>query len=330
MYKTRLLRTPLGAALTNAVLRVDGLLGLPQIVEEEIIKHTVKAGSEAATQIRKNIEKVEMLVGWVDDFAVPTDETFKASAEERLRELEDLLKRVPFDFEQAKAALQRVMNETPPNGPKRQQYKDSVIWESVLELSRDYTVHFVTEDGDFFEAGNSGKVLASNLKEDCNVNDREVFVHNGLESYLQSLRETVPPLDRQRLGDEIERALIQELRQFATDKDFELDSLVDAPISAFLTENMNVLALSFELIHRASVVLKSGEEIAARLITRGECSYNLRDKAVSDVRKDSIQLLDTDGNVIQGRGGSVVYGSGIVGGGSHRRSYSLRAPLDEE
>jgi hypothetical protein len=305
-------------------------LGLPQIVEAEIIKHTVKDGIRAAARIRENLEKVKMLVGWVDDFAVPTDEMFKASAEERLRELEDLLKRVPFDFEQLEAALQRVMNETPPNGPNNQQYKDSVIWESVLELSRDYTVHFVTEDKDFFEEGNPNKGLASNLEEDCIVNGREVFVHYRLESYLKSLREAVPPLDRQRLRDQIERALIRDLRQFATDKDFELNTLVDAPISAFLTENMYVLALSFELVHRASVVLKSGEEIAAKLITRGECSYNLRDKAVSDVRKDSIQLLDTYGDAIQEKGANIVYGSAIVGGDPHRRFYSLREPLDEE
>ncbi len=80
MYKTRLLRTPLGAALANAVLRVDGLLGLPQIVEDEIVKQTVRVGSEAAAHIRENMSSIEILLGWVDEFAVPEDDAFERSA----------------------------------------------------------------------------------------------------------------------------------------------------------------------------------------------------------------------------------------------------------
>ncbi len=253
-----------------------------------------------------------------------------SGAQGRLRELEGLLKRVPFNFEQAKSALQRVMNETPPNRPKDQQYKDSVVWEAVLELSRDYKVPFVTEDKGFFEDRNPSKGLASNLSEDCSVDDRDISVHYGLESYLKSLRETVPPLNHQKLAEEIEHVLEEELDQFAADKDFERSTLVDWKVSTFLTENANVLALSFELVHRASVVLESNEEIAAKLITSGECSYNLREKSISDIRKDSIQLLDTDGNLIQGKGINFIYVSGLIGDGPGRKFYSLREHFHEE
>jgi predicted nucleic acid-binding protein len=96
VYKTSLLRTALGAALINSLLRVDGLLGLPEIVEEEIIKHTVKAGHESAAQIIGNYGEIARLVGWVDEYLPPTGPQFEASARERLQEFEGLLKRVPY------------------------------------------------------------------------------------------------------------------------------------------------------------------------------------------------------------------------------------------
>jgi hypothetical protein len=44
VHKTNLLRTALGAALINSLWRLEGLLGLPEVVEEEIAKNTVKLG----------------------------------------------------------------------------------------------------------------------------------------------------------------------------------------------------------------------------------------------------------------------------------------------
>jgi hypothetical protein len=46
VYKTSLLRTALGAALINYLVRLKGVLGLPEVVEEEIVKQTAKFGAE--------------------------------------------------------------------------------------------------------------------------------------------------------------------------------------------------------------------------------------------------------------------------------------------
>jgi hypothetical protein len=103
-------------------------------------------------------------------------------------------------------------------------------------------------------------------------------------------------------------------------------------MSAFLTENPDTLALSFELVHRALVVLTSeeGEEIEATLLTKGECSYNLRRNTASDVRKDSVVLLSPEGDLIEGKGVSYIYTGGLAEPGGRRgRPYTLREPVDE-
>ncbi len=331
VYRTSLLRTPLGAAFINALIRLEGRLGLPEVVEEEIIKHTVRAGQKAAAQMIENARKIERLIGWAEPSwsAGPTVTQFESSARARLLELDALIERVPFNLEQARSALQRVMDETPPNGSGNQQYKDSVIWEAALDLSKEYSVHFVTQDKAFFENRDPRKGLASDLNKDCAPEDRSISVHYGMESYLESTRETVPPLDYGRLASEIDRAIRKDLARVASEQDFELGELGDSAVSVFLTENANVLALSFELVHRASVVLPSGD-IAARLVTKGECSYNLSQDSVFDIRKSSVELLDQEGNLIDEKivGHFYVYAP-FIGEESRRRPYTLHQRLDE-
>jgi predicted nucleic acid-binding protein len=335
VYKTDLLRTPLGSALTHALLQVEGHLGLPSIIEEEIIKHVVRRGGELAAEILEKASKVAHLLGQVDErlMAVPTDDEFEKSAKEKLRELDDLLLRVPFTFEHAKSALRRVMDETPPNGRNNQQYKDSAIWEAVLELSHTHTVHFVTEDKGFFTDRTPSKGLASNLKEDRDAMGGKIIVHYGVRSCLDALEEDVPPLDYQGMAFVIDHAIVEDLRDIAADKEFGLGKVVDWNISAFRTEKLGILALSFELVYKAFDVspLRDEEETEATLIVKGECSFDLRDQAASDVRKESVRLLDAQGSLIPGKAVSYVYGGGIAMGGERlrRRPYELRIPLDE-
>jgi len=84
VYKTSLLRTVLGAAITNSVVRLGAVVGLPEVVEEEIVKHAVKFGTEAAARIRKDLERVEKLVGYKDTYSPPGEDRFEAGAKERL------------------------------------------------------------------------------------------------------------------------------------------------------------------------------------------------------------------------------------------------------
>lgn len=110
-----------------------------------------------------------------------------------------------------------MMEETPPNGHRNQQYKDYVIWEAVRELSQTHIVHFATEDKAFFENHNPGKGLVQSIEE-CEAEDKDIFAHSSLESFLESLDEAVPPLDYQTIAEAVDIAVIDDLAQIASDK----------------------------------------------------------------------------------------------------------------
>ena len=59
VYKTSLLRSVLGAVLANSLVRLDAVVGLPDVVEVELVKHAVKVGTEATARIRRDLKKVE-------------------------------------------------------------------------------------------------------------------------------------------------------------------------------------------------------------------------------------------------------------------------------
>lgn len=69
-----------------------------------------------------------------------------------------------FTFDQAQGALRRVLDKVPPNAEKNQQYKDTLIWEAALELSRELEVVLVTSDHGFYSDRDPGKGLAAELR----------------------------------------------------------------------------------------------------------------------------------------------------------------------
>jgi hypothetical protein len=129
-----LLRTPMGSALLYILRQSSGYIGLPEIIEEELIKHTLKSGLEAVGNINKEFKTIEAIMG-SSHYTVPDKAKLEAVIKERLTDLDDLFIRVPFTLEHAKLALRRVFEGTPPNGLKNQQFKDSAIWEAILTIS---------------------------------------------------------------------------------------------------------------------------------------------------------------------------------------------------
>src|SRR5205814_1112798 len=115
----------------------------------------------------------------------------------------------------------------PPNGPKNQQFKDSVIWQVVLALSADFTTHLVSMDWGFFrvrEDPSSG--LAPNLKEDCRSVETVIKLHYDLASCLIVLTRETPVFDEPRLVSLIYDALMPRLRTEMARRGF---GIIEAP-----------------------------------------------------------------------------------------------------
>src|SRR5882672_5388347 len=101
-----LLRSPSASALLFSLVRVRGLLGLPEIVEMELRKQALRIAREIREEIVHDTRQLGDLLGsspnqLVDDQDLPTDDQINATVQGRLDALEKVVIRVPFTFEHA-------------------------------------------------------------------------------------------------------------------------------------------------------------------------------------------------------------------------------------
>lgn len=325
VYSTRLLTTALGAALLYIVGRTNSQLALPEVIEQEIRKHTVNRGMDAVNKIDESYRLIEMLMGRRDDYRVPSQDALANRVDERLSELSEIVHRVPFTFEHARGALMRVLEETPPNRFKDQQFKDSVIWEAALELSKEKRVHFVTEDTAFFIDRKPEKGLAKNLKEEA---DGQIEVFYELSNYLNRIKEETPQLDEAALAKKINEVLSKYLLERATEKDYEIGDLEGYEMALYLTEKPQLLAVDFELTYTVHGLKASGEQppISGLQKVKGNGGYDIREDSIEDVAIERIETWSLDGESLPGFGLVVIRGESAVIG---RRTipYKLKEPV---
>jgi hypothetical protein len=301
---------------------------VPEVIEEEIKKHTYKRGKEAVSSIRDNFRLIEQLMGSRNDYRVPSDTDFVSRVESRLAELGGLICRKNFTLNQARGALKRVFEETPPNGYKNQQFKDSVIWETILEVAENYDVDFVTEDKAFFKDSKPQNVLASNLLEDASLVLGKIRVFYKLQNYLDETRAETPPLDKDRISKEINSALSQDLHEKAVDKGYTLNWLFRSKVDVFLTEQPDIAAVDFELSYLVSdVAIPDTEDVVeADLIVKGSCGCNVISYGVADLYLESIKISTKDGEQIPTYG--TVNLKGTVHFGRRDIPYQFKELLD--
>ena len=121
----------------------------------------------------------------------------------------------------------------------------------------------------------------------------------------------------------------EDLKKKAVDKGYELDDLSEFNISAYLTEKPNFVAIQFELTYQTEgIKLPETEEVTDAVeLVEGNCIYQLVDHTVSEVRFDSISLVDKAGQRIPAFGEKFL----LVGEAVGRRMipYTLRELLRE-
>jgi len=326
-----LLKTPMGSALLYILKQSNGKIGLPEIIEEETIRNTVKIGIKSVEAINKNFETIKMLMGFIKPYELPEKEKIEAVVTERLAELEDLIIRIPFTWEHAKSALRRVNEKTPPN-EKNQQFKDSAIWEAILTLLDSYTVHFITADNHFFKGNNSGTGhLAGNLQTDCYNRGGNVYIYNNIAACLEKLQKEVPPLDISNIILKIDGIINDQLRrELLTEVGFEITELANeiSSVLPFLTELKDNLALSFELFYNCIDIQNddSNKRKDAILRIKGSCLYEFNTQILSNLEVDFERIYWEDPNGELGRRG-VVYASAVIGG-IEQINYTFREPVD--
>jgi putative transposase len=135
-FSTLLLRTPTAAALLHLLTRAAGAIALPEVVERELRAKLVERGSKASQAVKSGMSDIQRLLGSVREWDAPSDERFAAAIADRLEQLAGVLDRVPLRHENTLAALDRVVHGLRPTVGEKEEFRDQLVWQAVLEVAR--------------------------------------------------------------------------------------------------------------------------------------------------------------------------------------------------
>ena len=320
-----MLRSPTAAALLYSLRAQGGLLGLPYILEEEIKRHALELGVRARDTVEAGLDDLRRLLGSAPSPTMPGEVALRGAAERRFAELEPMLHRVDFDFEQATDALTRVLDEIPPNGPKNQQYKDTLLWVAVLRLAVDFDVVFTTADKGFFADRDPAKGLEAELLIDLADRGVTVTAVGELARAAVLLRATQPAVDLEALTSVIDVAVAPLVDDAATPSDFHRGRRIGSHLEVFATERPDTLAVSFTITYDLDDRRAPGRGLPQAIAT-GDCLVVDRETVV-ELRPDRVDLDWIEPSGEAGHRGHV-YASASMHLGERHEPWTVRTPLD--
>lgn len=322
-----LLNSAMGAALLFAIQQRDGRLGWPEVIEDEIRRQARRGADEAINRVRDGLRELEILVGWRPDPKLPSRDDVGTAINQRIAELSRLLIRVPFTIEHARAALRRVNEEMPPNASKNQQFKDSAIWEAILELAATCRVHFVTGDRGFYQGRDLKNALAKELADECGRAGFEIHVYPELARCAEALRTAAPPFDTAAIVGALDAPLRLEVGGASAKHDFALGVITKSSVSAFVTERLSILAIRYDIVY-------SGADTSSRVPPRTEISirasgnarFDIGSGIASDVHLGHVEIsyLDAEG---EHKHANIYLAVGTLTLGERRVRYRLEHPI---
>jgi hypothetical protein len=282
-----LLNTPLGAAMLFSLQRKGGVLGLPEVIEKELSKILGSLAVEAA-------QKFDEAASILDDLGLYQvhDPQFdlgdvRQHALDGLEKLEPFIVRSELTLAQARGALARVIAEQPPNSPRNQQFKDSLIWEAIVHWSDSYNVTFITGDKGFFEGRQFSSGVAEGLRDEARHLNIVVYSLANISTYLAELSEGLTNLEEEGLRRQIWRGIMPRVEAAGEKWNFKLGERRDQDEAVFLTRTKGALAVQFsqtlQIKHRPARLA----DLTGTYSISGSCLYLIDEDRIDQLTIDS-------------------------------------------
>ncbi|KAB1119123.1 hypothetical protein [Micromonospora aurantiaca] len=300
------LGSPIGLTLIAALKRDRSLrLAIPEILGGELDKHRAETASSLLRRLRDVSADIGTVTG--DHLAAGmvtlTEESVEVLIRERLLPIAEQAFYPDMTLEEVRRALIKVNAEVPPNGPKNQQMKDSLLWESCVTLAGKYCVYLITGDKAFYRDRHAEKGLAENLSSEPAVKDGRLKVFPSLESALQVFApessadsgEIVSRNSRDLIAEEASNAFLRS--SVAADIPEARLRLRGVVPTYFRTEVPHVFATSFTAFF--NVEQDAEAEGKGEAAVSGECRLDTRQATIDSVSLHSIhwRLPDAAGGV---------------------------------
>lgn len=298
---SNLLRSELGKALLHSIHRAKGSLGLPEVVEMELVARGTDMVLGAAAKARSHISFLEGILGARINVTLPKRNKLKEAVKARIRWLGPMIQRFPLTLDQARRAIARLVAGTPLSGPNHEEFRDALIWEMALELARTTRVFLVTADRNFYEERDFEKGLSTCLREDINNSEAQIEVFAELGQCIARLGDEVPvpAINYRILVPEITKVIRKEVVTSAQARGFGLVAVQDSKVAHFPTDVPSMVAVAFSIKYELIDLNVSNEQerTNAHVVVKGECSYEPDTHHVERVGFEVMEFtwIDPDG-----------------------------------
>jgi hypothetical protein len=318
--KEHLLRTATGAAFLYAVRQIGGKLLLPDVTRREIIACVARTGADAVKNMERGLSIVQKFTGSCPGITLPSQDAFRQSAEARLNEISDVVTSVEILERHLRNALNRVIERRPP-ASSTEQFRDCLLWECSLDVNQNCLL--VTEDGDFLDKNDKGKVLSPALADE---GAGRVRLFLSIADALRSIQPQLPHINDEAIAQALGDAVLSEIERHISDQGWQTGHRVGSSIELYATERPNataaVFTLEFQALGGEDLYGRSVEEGVARI--SGECILT-SDLDISELALNEFQLATLEGDRM--KGGAVFAKGATLTIGTPILPYSVRAPV---
>jgi hypothetical protein len=324
-----MLRHQMAAALLFGLqAQSDALIGLPDVIRDEVLLHLVEKHQAAQRDMKRASGEIRQILGRAREVQEHSDDDVKKAFETRLRELSSLVEILPATDDDLRDAGWMVLKCSPPTSRGSQQYKDSVIWRVALRAAEHSDVYLVTSDGAFFAGKDSGQ-LADSLAKEVTELGRSLTIFRSVEDLLQHWSTNEPSLQTQALREMVSKAVAQELSAILPAYGaFIIQGVAHTAIEVFLTEVHDHVAVSGDFeYYLAEPEFADYAEPQAGAAVRASATVGLDGPEVLEVTLDSAKIFAVTSHDDRDIA-NVIFGRGAVSLGVRYEPYSLRAKLD--
>lgn len=301
-----------GEALIYHLKNTNGLIALPSLTRREVTTRGVRNLEKLLKDREKVKEALKKVNVSISDDIPPSNDELVEVVEGHLEEQQELIFPIEHTFEQMQAALDRVIQELPPN-VSTEQFRDSLLWEIVLDYGKAKEIHFITNDTDFYERGSNSKQLAKHLENELTNSPYKITVFPDLRSYLHAMQAYLSPPKKELILNLLIPKIMIFLEKNESRYEFLTGELTASSIEAIPTTINKELALTFSITLSASnIKLEDATRVQGYINVSGNCKYKEITRELDQLYILRVEYIGLDNNPL---GGSVyLYGAGAPAG----------------
>lgn len=299
--REQLLLSSKARVLTDIIVRLGGVIGLPTVVRQEVL-------AVVPRNVQTDIEKANERLGFAGallrrDFAVgmPESDRIGSAVLRRIQdELGDLIEDMPHTPELVDAALARVVQRRPPNSESSEQFRDSLILETALAAGAHRDIHLVTGDKAFFSERDPAKGPADEIVREIKTTQSSLRLYGDVVACAKELGPLAPEIGQERAAARIAEAIQGEVDSAAHRKLFAATERNTVGLDVIPTAQPGYVFIAFALAYDLESLPEADEleRSDARLVAEGSCDYEYRSARVAAWNIDEIRLTwrEADGS----------------------------------